>query len=324
VTAGLQRAERAKLRAVPPPRKVAPRLARPTGSPLAGVLACLLACLIGLAAPAAAAPAPAQRVVSLNPSLTATLLALDARAALVGVDDRSAQELPEVAGLPKVGGLFNPSLEAIVALAPDLVVWVPTAAQRDLHDQLAGLAIPVLVLENITLAELLASIEELGERVGRSPQARRRVAEIRAAFSEVERAAAGRPPARAVLVIQRDPLYVVGRGSFLDSMLASAGTDNLAGDFGEAYPRVELEWLIAAAPELILDAAPDPGRAADHWSRWPSIPAVASRRVVMVPAAVTLPGPHLDRAVRWLAGAVRGEPGAAEPVQTAPAPPTAP
>jgi ABC-type Fe3+-hydroxamate transport system substrate-binding protein len=190
---------------------------------------------------------------------------------------------------------------------------VPTAQQRDLHDRLEALSIPVLVLENITLAELLGSIEELGAKVGRSEQARRRVDEIRGVLREVERSAADRSAPRTVLVIQRDPLYVVGRGSFLDSMLASAGAHNLAGEFGEAYPRVDLEWLIAAAPELILDAAPDSARASEHWSRWPSIPAVARQRVVRVPAEVTLPGPHLDRAVRWLARAVQGErvPGAA-------------
>lgn len=280
----------------------------------------LLLCLLTLATPAAAsptgAPAPAQRVVSLNPSLTAILLALDARASLVGVDDRSAQELPELADLPKVGGLFNPSLESIVALEPDLVVWVPSAEQRDLRDRLEALSVAVLPLENTTMRELLVSIEELGARVGRVRQARQRLREIRHVFLEVDRAPLRGDPPRTVLVIQRDPLYVVGRGSFLDSMLATAGADNVADEFSEAYPRVELEWLIAAAPELILDAASDPGQAAEHWSRWPSIPAVASGRIVQVPAEVTLPGPHLDRAVRWLARAVRSDSGA-----TAAAPP---
>ena len=277
----------------------------------------LLLCLLTLAAASpTGAPAPAQRVVSLNPSLTAILLALDARASLVGVDDRSAQELPELADLPKVGGLFNPSLESIVALEPDLVVWVPSAEQRDLRDRLEALSVAVLPLENTTMRELLVSIEELGARVGRVRQARQRLREIRHVFLEVDRAPLRGDPPRTVLVIQRDPLYVVGRGSFLDSMLATAGADNVADEFSEAYPRVELEWLIAAAPELILDAASDPGQAAEHWSRWPSIPAVASGRIVQVPAEVTLPGPHLDRAVRWLARAVRSDSGA-----TAAAPP---
>src|SRR5262245_42468166 len=102
----------------------------PTRSRAAALV--LTALLVAAAAAAAPpAPAPAKRVVSLNPSLTATLIALDASALLVGVDDYSARQQPSVRELPAVGGLFNPSLEAIVALAPDLVVLVPGAQQRD-------------------------------------------------------------------------------------------------------------------------------------------------------------------------------------------------
>lgn len=259
--------------------------------------------------PTLANPADPIRVVSLNPSLTAILLALDAGPFLVGVDDWSARDLPEVADLPRVGGLFNPSLEGILALEPDLVVWVPSAQQRSLRERLEALGVAVLVLENISLREVLASIEELGTRVGRVDEARARVREIRQAFTESQRAAFRQRRPRAVLVLQRDPLYVVGRGSFLDEMLRAAGAENLAAEFDEPYPRVAVEWLIAARPELILDASKTPEPATAHWARWPSIPAVADGSVVTVPAeTITLPGPQLDRAVRWLSRVVQAEP----------------
>jgi ABC-type Fe3+-hydroxamate transport system substrate-binding protein len=266
-----------------------------------------LLCLL-LALGASAEPASLPRVVSLNPSLTEILLALDARPALVGVDDYSARASAAVADLPRVGGLFDPSLEAIVALEPDVVALVPSAEQRDLRARLEALRIEVLVLENHTLPQLLASIEALGARVGRAELARERVAAIRRALSDAERAAEGRPRVRTVLVLQRDPLFVVGRGSYLDALLTAAGADNLAAEFPAAYPRVDLEWLIAAAPALILDASEDPEPAMTHWRRWPSLPAVATGRVVpLVAAEVTLPGPHLERALAILARAVAGE-----------------
>ena len=101
---------------------------------------------------------------------------------------------------------------------------------------------------------------------------------------------------RAVLVLQREPLFVVGRGSFIDTMLGAAGADNLARVFAEPYPRASLEWLIAAAPELILDASRDPDATPrSYWARWPSLPAVrdAARRRGRR-GEVTLPGPYLD------------------------------
>lgn len=244
------------------------------------------------------------RVVSLNPSLTAILLAIGAGPNLVGVDDWSARDLAEVADLPKVGGLFNPSVEGILALEPDVVVWVPSAQQRSLRERLESLGVEVLELENITLAQVLASIQQLGERVGHGDAARQRVRAIRQAWSRAEAASRRRPHPRAVMVLQRDPLYVVGRGSFLDEMMRAAGAVNLAAEFDEPYPRVGVEWLIAAAPELILDAAPDSDGGPAHWARWPSLADAGAGVVQVPPDPVTLPGPDLDRAVEWLAAAV--------------------
>jgi iron complex transport system substrate-binding protein len=249
------------------------------------------------------------RVVSLNPSLTAILLALDAGPCLVGVDDYSARVEPRVRDLPRVGGLFNPSLEAIVALEPDVVTLVPSAQQRDLRQRLEALGVEVMALHNIALEDLLESIERLGARVDREAAAGARVAAIRSAFRDAEAESEKRLDVRprAVLVLQRDPLYLVGGGSFLDAMLRAAGAVNLAGHLSEPYPRLGVEWLIAAAPELILDASDDPQPAAQHWARWPSLPAVSSGHVVPIAdVETTLPGPYLDRGLRRLAAAVHG------------------
>ncbi len=205
-----------------------------------------------------------------------------------------------------MGGLFNPSLEQVVALEPDLVVVVPSIQQRDFRTRLRELGVDVLELSNITLDEILQSIETLGDRIGRSEVARERVAEIRSAWSEISKQSKNRPRQSAVLVITRDPLYVAGGGSYLNSMLEAAGVDNAAAKYAEAYPRVSLEWLIATQPQVIIDSADDSMSALEHWSQWPSIPAVADGRVVAVQQGiVTLPGPYLDRSLRTLDAAIR-------------------
>jgi iron complex transport system substrate-binding protein len=261
-----------------------------------------LVLVLGACGPAARA---AERIVSLNPSLTEMLVALGAEDRIVGIDDRSARQHRGLADRPTVGGLFNPSLEAVIALAPDVVVLVPSAQQRDLRARVQELGIEVLELPNITLDELLASIEVLGELVERREAARERVAEIRAAFEATARRAAGRHPPRVVFALQRDPLYVVGAGSFLDAMLRAAGAINAAAELGGPYPQASLEWLIASQPDVILDASEDAEDAASFWSRWGSLPAVAKGRVIALPPAeVTLPGPYLDRGLRRIADAL--------------------
>lgn len=284
------------------------------------VVLLLLLGLLSFGAPgpvhADAGASPALRIVSMNPSLTSILVALDASSLLVGVEEHSLRLHPELASLPAVGGLFNPSLEAVVALEPDLVVLVPSAEQRDFRGRLETLGIEVLELPNISVAEILESITVLGARVGRSAQARERVDAIRRRFAEVKAAAAARRPPTVVVVLQRDPLYVVGAGSFIDDMLRDAGALNVGRELGEPYPRAAVEWLIAAAPQVILDASDDPLPAKEFWSRWPSIPAVANGSVLALPATATFPGAHIDRSLQLIAERV----GAADGVAKLPEP----
>jgi iron complex transport system substrate-binding protein len=275
-------------------------------------LAATLAAARGAAgedARSAAAPGrqPPERIVSINPSLTAMLLALGVRDALVGVDDYSARQNPELAALPRVGGLHDTSLEAIVGLAPDLVVLVPSMEQREVRERLAGLGIEQLALDPTSFDDVLGAIEALGRRTGRAAEAGARVAAIRAAREAGQRESAGRPRVRGVLVLTRDPLYVVGGGSFIDEMLAIVGVENLGRRLTGTYPRASLEWLVEAGPEIVLDAGGDDAAARAFWSRWPSLPAVRDGRVVTIPEGVaTLPGPWLDRGLETLARAVAG------------------
>jgi cobalamin transport system substrate-binding protein len=269
---------------------------------------CLLVAVgLALAGSAAAAPAgPPHRVVSLNPSLTAIALALGAREQLVGVDDFSARR-PEAAGLATVGGLYDPSLEAVVALKPDLVVLVPSAEQRGFRERLETLGVPSQSFDPVSFDDVLDVIEALGARLGREPAAAARVAAIRKTRARVAAAARELPVLRGVLVLQRDPLFVAGAGTFVDDMLRTLRVENLAAALPGPWPRLSREWLIAAGPGLILDSAPGPEPAAAYWARWPSLPAVATHAVVEIPQGVaTLPGPALDEALLTLAAAARG------------------
>jgi ABC-type Fe3+-hydroxamate transport system substrate-binding protein len=292
-----------------------PQASRAGGSEAPGTFAipgsmrvCLLAlCLPLLLSPRLALAEPARRVVSMNPSLTAILVAIGARSSLVGVDEFSAREQPGVARLPTVGGLYNPGLEAVVALAPDLVVLVPSAEQRDFRARLAALEIPCLELNPIRFDEVLEAIELLGARVGRQAAAARRVREIRRVRSGVEAATRELPRVRALLVLQRDPPFVVGSGSFVDEMMRAAGAENVGAEFDQPYPRVTREWIIDAAPEVLLDSSDAPDDAGRYWSQWPSLPAVRQGRVVTLSRGVaTLPGPYLDRALLAIAAAIHG------------------
>jgi len=262
----------------------------------------------GGSAPIAPSAAGWPRLISLNPSLSAIVLRLGGGEALVGVDDYTARLLPELADRPRVGGLFDPSLEWVVALRPDRVLLVAGVDQQRYGEQLAALGLEVEVYRNERLDEVLENVARLGRLLGREQAAAGCIDSILAMRAAVAEATAERPRPATVAVLDRSPLFVVGGETFLDEMLASVGARNLGRALGTGYPRASTEWLIAARPELLLDLTPgaEPD-AADYWTRWPSLPAVAEGRVLRLEASrISLPGPDLDRALRDLAVAVHG------------------
>jgi iron complex transport system substrate-binding protein len=281
---------------------------RSTGVFALGALVLMLAPGPALGGDPGSPPGAIRRVVSLNPSLTAITLALGAGDRLVGVDDYSARIEENVAALPRVGGLFSPNLEAVVALEPDVVVVVPSVAQRDFRQRLEGLGVRVEVFENIRFDDVLENIERLGRILGREQAAAARIAAIEAARVRAREVGSQREHPSAVIVIQREPLYVVGRGSFMAEMLTMLGAANLGDAFDEAYPRAAEEWLVDVAPEVLIDMTEGGSPARAYWSRHGSLPAVRDGRVQAVPpGAVSLPGPDLDRSLAVLAGALYGE-----------------
>lgn len=255
------------------------------------------------AAPARALP----RLISLNPSLTAIVLSLGAGDALVGIDDYSAKVLPELADRPLVGGLFDPSLESVVALRPDCVLLVAGVDQQIHAQRLEQLGIEIEIYQNERLDQVLENIERLGKLLGREEVAAERIAAILDMRAAVDVATRGWPRPDTLAIVDRSPLYLVGGETFLDEMLVAVGARNVGASLAKGYPRGSIEWLISARPELLLDMTPGAGGAAAFWARWPSLPAVAADRVLTLDASrISMPGPDLDRALRELAVVVHG------------------
>lgn len=254
------------------------------------------------------ASGPTSRLISLNPSLTAIVLRLGAGDSLVGVDDYSARVLPEVADRPRVGGLFDPSLESVLALRPDRVLIVAGVDQQTHAERLTKLGLVVEIYQNERLDEVLENIERIGGLLGREQAAADRIRAILAMRAAVAAASRGRERPSTLAVVTRTPLFVVGAETFLDEMLEAVGARNLGRQLAKGYPRGSIEWLIGVRPELLLDMTPGAERSSEFWARWPSLPAVQSNRVVEVDASrISMPGPDLDEALRALAVAVHGE-----------------
>jgi iron complex transport system substrate-binding protein len=246
-------------------------------------------------------PAPATRVVSLAPNLTEIVAFVGGLGQLAGVTD-FCHYPPKVSSKARVGGIINASFERILALKPDLVL-VARGTDMALLRRLRETGVPVYGSDPQTLDDVLSLIVAVGTLLGREAEARRGADGLRRrAEALTPPARPGRAHPRALAVIELDPLFVAGSGSFLDDLLRRAGMDNAAAG-ARPWARWSSERVLAARPDLVLivsEQRPTAGPDSDLLARlrdrapWRDLAAVEAGRAYSVPDdLVTIPGPRL-------------------------------
>lgn len=243
--------------------------------------------------------APPARIVSLLPSLTETVCALGACDRLVGVDRYS--NWPEaVRALPQVGGGLDPSIEAVVALRPD-VVLIGTSSRASVR--LRSLGVRVVALEPKTRAAMRHTTTLLGELLqvdGAAALLARIDADVQAAADSVPAGARGQ---RVYYEITPAP-HAAGRGTFIDELIGALGLVNIIDASLGPYPRINPELIVRLDPDLIMvsqqgaaDLARRPG--------WAQLRALRRGKVCEFNAderdILVRPGPRTPEAARLMA-----------------------
>lgn len=272
----------------------------------------LVALVLALSACSKGTPAPegAPRVVSLSPSTTEAVFAIGAGAALVG-RSRFCDYPPEALRLPSVGGYADPSIEAIIALSPTLVVGARGPAGPALEETLRAHGIATFFPETESLDQIEGMLAELGRRLDRSAGAEQAIARIRGQRRAVEQAVKGVPRVRVAFLFETSPIFAAGPGSFGDELLRLAGGENVV-TRGGAYPTMGVEHLLALDPDLLLDGSPDEGasklaalRDAPGWS---AMRAMREGRTRALRIDIVLrPGPRIGDGLVAVARALHGD-----------------
>ncbi|MCB8903362.1 MULTISPECIES: helical backbone metal receptor [unclassified Streptomyces] len=185
-----------------------------------------------------------RRVVSLVPSLTEAV-AVTAPGLLVGATDWCAH--PVDLDVARIGGTKNPDVRAITALRPDLVLANEEENRAADLAELRAAGLDVLVTEIRTLDQGLRELARVLAACG-APRRPRWLDEAEAAWAAVT------PDGEcaAVVPIWRRPWMVLGRDTFAGDLLARLGVRNLYAGHPERYPRLPLDELRAAAPDLVV------------------------------------------------------------------------
>ena len=245
-----------------------------------------------------------QRIISLAPSVTEMLFALGVADRVVGVTTLCDYP-PEATAKEKVGDVLAPSLERIVALAPDLVI-ISTATQLEMFaKRLVELGIPLYVVKANRLEDVLQTLRHLGDLTGERERAEALVRSLQARIEQVVERTQHLPRPRVLLVIQRDPLIVAGRGAFLTDLMEKAGGHSITADAEREWTLYSIESVLARAPEVLVLPSREgqSRRLADlQWPALASTPALRNKRIYAINMDLLMrPGPRLVEGLEELA-----------------------
>jgi iron complex transport system substrate-binding protein len=200
---------------------------------------------------AVALPAPPRRIVTIFASNTEMIAALGLTDRIVGIEAFTRYP-PDVLSKPLVGGRLGFSVDAVVRQRPDLVIVTPARqAANQLVDPMERIGVPVVVLQQRNVAEVLANIRLLGRATGMQQRGDEVAAGLQARIDQVERRVSNREPPRAIMITGR-----VGNGLLLVARPRTYTGDAIAlagGRFG--FPGDGL--LAQVSPEAVLNADPD-------------------------------------------------------------------
>ncbi|MDQ3799161.1 MAG: cobalamin-binding protein [Acidobacteriota bacterium] len=244
-------------------------------------------------------PREIARAVSLAPNLTENIFAVGAGNRLVGVTTYCNYPA-EAEKIAKIGDTMNPNMEAVIALKPQ-IVFVTTASQIEAFaETLERQNINVFVTNPADLEGVYRNLYQLGEIFGTEDETRRRVEELRRRVADIEARTATATDVKVFVQISKEPLFTIGRASFLTEIIGRAGGVSVTADAATAYPRFSKETALALEPEAIILSESEDNREPNEVFR--DSPAMKNNRVFKINADLfSRPGPRIVDALELIA-----------------------
>lgn len=247
--------------------------------------------------------APARRVVSLIPATTELLFAIGAGPMVVG-RTQYCDYPPAARAVRNLGDGIKPSIEAVLATSPDLVVLYNSGQNAPVAGRLRELGIPSLRLNTDALSDVPRVARILGLLTGRRSGADTVAAVFDTALAHASQSAS--PHRRKVLLlVWEQPPMTIGRGSFLSELIERAGGQNLFADVSASSGVISIEAVAARDPDLIFTTTEGPSAFASR-PEWQVVRAVREHRFLRVNGSeFNRPSPRAPAAIRQLAAKMR-------------------
>jgi iron complex transport system substrate-binding protein len=244
---------------------------------------------------------PPNRIVSLAPSITEILFAAGLGDKLIGVT--TFCDYPEEAKRkPKIGGMSNPSLEAVVSLRPDIVVMTTDGNPKEFEQRLHSMKIKTHVFKSRRLFELPDGIRKMGIALGAEEKFNSLALEIEQAINKF-RTKKILHKEKVLFIIWPEPLIVVGPGTAINDVISLLGGVNIAEGARIQYPKYSVEEIIRQSPDIIIIGKGHKNMeelSKRLLKRLSHVPAVKNKRVFYVSDSLYRLGPRIIKGIEEL------------------------
>ena len=212
-----------------------------------------------------------------------------------------------------MGTFWQPNIEAVIAAKPDLLITLGFPQQKNLAERLKRIGYNTLAVNTEEVNDLFSAIGQIAAATGRQRQADELVSGIKDKLNALSALVGGLPKVRVLWVVQRVPLRVAGRDTFVNEMIELAGGENAIGRTVHKYPPIGAEQVIACGADVIIE--PEMGRgnldaqrdeALQYWGKFRNLPAVTDNRIYVIRGdTVSRLGPRLYEGTETIARCLR-------------------
>jgi ABC-type Fe3+-hydroxamate transport system substrate-binding protein len=243
-----------------------------------------------------------HRVICLIPNVVDIVYSLGAGADVVAISDFTKYP-KEALQKPSIGLPLSPSMEAIVARHPDLVLGSGDLNILESAVSLQRLGIPVFMVDPHGIEGIYASILSLGQALNRETEAHTLVARLHARVELVRARVADKPKLRVLMAIWYDPVMTIGKKAFIGELIEAAGGRSVTDDIAQEWPEISLESIVSRQPDALLFIKGSNLTAEDLKTRpgWEHVKAVQQGHVFYVDDRIQYPSPVAFDALEDLA-----------------------
>jgi iron complex transport system substrate-binding protein len=239
--------------------------------------------------------APAQRIAALSPGATELTYAAGAGDQVVAVVSYSDYP-PEAKDVASVGSHTRIDLEALVSLAPDLVIGWVTGNPAEQLETLEALGMPVFYIEPGNMEGVASAIERLARLAGTEAAGQAVADNFRHTMNALEARYRERDPVPTFYQVWDEPLMSVNDQHLIGQVVEICGGENVFGEQSRLVPRLDDEAVLAANPEVIIAGGmgEENRHWLTHWEQYPNVMAVAEDNLFFVPPSlIQRPTPRL-------------------------------